>query len=440
MSSVIEWQVPPSMIRWLGEAPSDQPVVILLRHSVRNHLPPGDAGKALPITDIGVRLAKDLGARIGGRLRSLHASPLVRCVQTAEALREGAAIDLPMVHDRLLGDPGVFVIDERRAWRNWEDLGHEGVMQHLVAADDALPGMAHPRRAAHFLVHHMLARAAGTPGIHVFVTHDSLVTATAARHLGMLLGPDAWPWYLEGAFFWRDDSRLAVAYRDHVRRDAPGPLCTLDEEDVILFARREVARTVGLDSGARFFLAGGAFKTLLTGRPPRDLDLWAPSAEDRERIVAALDARGAKRLSTGTFADAFEIDDRVVEVPHATEPSTLDERLARFDIGLSAVGAEHLPGDRWTARIHPLAKASVDRRKILLLKPLVNWKYALATLERMRRYAAELGFEVPQAEEDEVWRVFQEQSPEMRTEMLRRFERTAIGGFNVVEEAACRFP
>lgn len=50
--------------------------------------------------------------------------------------------------------------------------------------------------------------------------------------------------------------------------------------DVIEFARREVARTVGLGSGARFFLAGGAFKSLLTGRPPRDLDLWAPSVED----------------------------------------------------------------------------------------------------------------------------------------------------------------
>jgi hypothetical protein len=122
------------------------------------------------------------------------------------------------------------------------------------------------------------------------------------------------------------------------------------------------------------------------------------------------------------------------------EPSTLDERLARFDIGLSAMGAEHRPGDQWTARVHPLAKVSAERREILLLKPLVNWKYALATLERMRRYAAELGFVVPQGEEEEVWRVFGEQSPEMRVEMLRRFERTCHGGFNVAEEAARRFP
>jgi hypothetical protein len=195
-----------------------------------------------------------------------------------------------------------------------------------------------------------------------------------------------------------------------------------------------------MDSGARFFLAGGAFKTLLTGRPPRDLDLWAPSAEDRARVVDALEARGARRLAARPFADAFEIAERVVEVPHAVAPSTLDERLARFDIGLSAVGAEHRPGDRWTARVHPLAKVSAERREILLLKPLVNWKYALATLERMRRYAAELGFVVPQAEEEEIWRVFGEQSAEMRAEMLQRFERTALGGFNVAEEAACRFP
>lgn len=49
-----------------------------------------------------------------------------------------------------------------------------------MGEDDALPGMAAPEPAARFLVHYMLA-AAKEPGVHLFVTHDSLVTATAAR-------------------------------------------------------------------------------------------------------------------------------------------------------------------------------------------------------------------------------------------------------------------
>ncbi len=157
MSADVEWIIPASVFRWLEEAPRDRPVAILLRHSVRPHLEPGDAGYSLPLTEDGVRLATDLGRRLGARLRTLHASPLVRCVQTAEALRAGAGIDLTITHDRLLGDPGAFVHDGRLAGPIWRSMGHEDVMRCLVSDDAPLPGMASPDPAARFLVQHMLA-------------------------------------------------------------------------------------------------------------------------------------------------------------------------------------------------------------------------------------------------------------------------------------------
>ena len=104
----------------------------------------------------------------------------------------------------------------------------------------------------------------------------------------------------------------------------------------------------------------------------------------------------------------------MVEVPYKTEPDTLSERLARFDVGLSAVGVEHRPNGEWSVMVHPLALESVRRREVRLLKPLVNWKYVLTTLERMRRYAEELSFSVPADEEAEVWRVFEAQDAELR--------------------------
>ena len=51
---------------------------MLRRHSVRSHLEPGEAGYAMPITDTGRVFAVELGRRLEGRLRLLHASPLVR--------------------------------------------------------------------------------------------------------------------------------------------------------------------------------------------------------------------------------------------------------------------------------------------------------------------------------------------------------------------------
>jgi len=400
-------------------------VALLLRHSDRDVLPSGNAGNALPITEKGRERACQLGALLGTGLRSLHTSPLIRCIQTAEALRDGAAVRLAVNPDRLLGHPGVFVVDGDTASTNWERLGHEGVMSHLVSSDEALPGMARPEPAARFLVHHMLATAGRAPGLHVFVTHDSLVTATVARLLELPLGAETWPEFLEGAFFWRDAAGLHVVYRQMHRALPAEGLCRLEDGDVVEFARREIGATVGFNSGARFFLAGGAFKSLLTGRRPRDLDLWAPSKGDRDALLAALAHRGARPLPPRAFADAFEIAGRVVEVPHAVEPSTLWERLAQFDLGLSAVGAEHQPGDRWSAAIHPLAKLSVERRQVRLLKPLVNWKYALTSLERARRYATELGFELPDEEEREIWSVFDSQPRDVQFQMIERHARTA---------------
>ena len=436
--STIEWRIPRSTIRWLGATPPDQPVAVLLRHSVRGPLPTGDAGKAVPITPIGATLGRELGAFVGSRLRSLHASPLLRCIQTAEAIRAGAGADVPIVRDRLLGDPGVYVVDDRRARTNWEVLGHEAVMRSLVTGSDILPGMADPDPAARYLIRHMLTVAGQRPGLHFFVTHDSVVTATAARLLGEKLGKDYWPWYLEGAFFWQEDRHFLTAYRDRCRRSESDTLKKFDECSVVDFARREVAKTVGLDCKARFFLAGGAFKTLLTGHPTQDLDLWAPSTRDREIVLSALTGKAARRLDDRPFGEAFEIAGRVVDLPRKTGPDTLEERLARFDLALSAVGAEHRPRDRWRAVIHPLAQASIERRQVLLLKPLVNWKWVLKTLERMRRYANELHYTVPASEEAEVWRVFEAQSDAMKRSMLERYDRLADGGYGVREEALCR--
>lgn len=403
MTADIDWRIPPSVLRHLAELPQDRPVVLLLRHSVRYDLPPDAPGNDVPLTEIGRALARDLGALIGARLKSLHSSPVPRCIDTAASIRDGASLGLNITQDRLLGDPGVFVLDGPRAWSNWQKLGHEGVMAKLVSGTGIMPGMADPDFAARFLTHHALAQADGDAGVHVFVTHDSVIAATASRMLARPQGAADWPWYLEGVFFTQmEDGSVRCAYRD-LDQCFPGPLCRLDERDVTEFARREVAMTVGLDCPARFFLAGGAFKTLLTGKPPRDLDLWAPTPEDRSLLISTLLGRGARNLPGHRFAEAFEIADRVVEVPIKAEPSSLEERLARFDIALSAIGVEFRPDGECVARINPMAQECVEARQVRLLAPGMRKKFAALTLERMQRYAAELGFKIA-TEEEKVFR------------------------------------
>ncbi len=214
MTKIHNWEIPTSLLINLEQIPVDQPVALLLRHSVRDEIPPGETGNEVPITDAGKDIALKLGQKLGARLKSLHSSPLTRCVQTAEALRFGSGVDTSIAENRILGDPGVYVLDDHLAWSNWETLGHEEVMRHLVAESEALPGMAQPDKAARFLVQCMLSSADGAPGIHVFVTHDVLVTATVARLQGVRHEPDDWPLFLEGALFWRSKLGVHVVYRD----------------------------------------------------------------------------------------------------------------------------------------------------------------------------------------------------------------------------------
>jgi hypothetical protein len=101
-------------------------------------------------------------------------------------------------------------------------------VQSNITAAETLPGMARADEAARFLVHRLLEIAGEGIGLHVFVTHDSLVTVTAARLLGETLGLDDWPGFLEGAFsgevpkeskwpigstwrFWRDQRKESAS-------------------------------------------------------------------------------------------------------------------------------------------------------------------------------------------------------------------------------------
>ncbi|CCO22250.1 histidine phosphatase family protein [Maridesulfovibrio hydrothermalis] len=232
MMDAADWQIPPSVIENLERLPHDRPIVFLIRHSVREDLPDGSAAYSLPITECGIQLGRQLGSLLGKRLCSLHTSPLNRCVQTAEALQVGAGSDFPITSSRLLGDPGAYVIDGKIACLNWEKKGYEGMMTHLVSATEALPGMARPVEAARFLVCRMLAIAGDRPGIHVFVTHDSLVAPTAAHLLNIPLGVEDWPWYLEGAFFWHADNQVYTAYRSYQNSCEAGSLCILSEGNI----------------------------------------------------------------------------------------------------------------------------------------------------------------------------------------------------------------
>lgn len=194
--------------------PSDRPVALLVRHAERPPLAHGDAGLELALTVAGLAQSSALGRVLGPRVRRLSTSPIRRCCETAEALRAGASVSLEIVRDRLLGDPGVFVVEPERAWENWRVHGHDAMLEHLGWRDPPMPGIGAPDVAAHRLAAHLAGGLGdGGPGVDVFVTHDAILLPAVVRLLALPIGDAWWPAYLESAAFWREDGAIRVAYR-----------------------------------------------------------------------------------------------------------------------------------------------------------------------------------------------------------------------------------
>jgi hypothetical protein len=211
----------------------------------------------------------------------------------------------------------------------------------------------------------------------------------------------------------------------------------LDEKQIIDVAHKWLKEILPNGMNGRFFLAGGAFKSVVHGEHPYDLDLWPTSPNDRKMLLEVLYSSGSQLIrDNDPYQTVLYINGHHVEIVYSVTPTKLEERLCKFDLAMSAIGIEY---DRGTISccIHPLAHQSVNRKEILLLKPLINWKYALVTLERMRRYAKELEFNSPKHEEAEIWSIFRSQPIDVQQGMIERYQKVARGGYKVMEEALC---
>lgn len=213
--------LPASTRRWIVEAPRDRPVIALLRHAARGPLPDDGGGAEVPLTSLGERAALSMGTAVGGWLQRVYTSPLRRTVQTAEALIAGAALTTSPSFDTALGDPGLFITDAVLAGATWRARGHVEIVKAMIRGDISAPGFAYPPDAARRLMAHMLESCGDTPGLHVFVTHDSVLSATLAHTLMLPHDEPDWPVYLEAMWVWRHEDGWWAAYRDTYRPLTP---------------------------------------------------------------------------------------------------------------------------------------------------------------------------------------------------------------------------
>lgn len=195
-----------------------------------------------------------------------------------------------------------------------------------------------------------------------------------------------------------------------------------------------------------FALAGGCFKSLVTAKKPRDLDLFAFSEDDKNQIVSALKLN-SHELQETAWNYQFEVplyaevsnhsnQQRLlrapaqniirVEVVKNTNPGNLEGILARFDICLAAIGVTVCGNTIEDIIIHPDAEISLQVCQPLLILPMPNEPFLLATAERVIRYADELGFPKPTHQLNFLRKRFLEKMHADQQNYLQNYENTSL--------------
>lgn len=112
MNNNQDWVIPRSLMTNLNKIPYNELVAILLRHSIRPQI---TEFNDVSITKEGRILANEFGTLLGSKFQSIYTSPVKRCVETAQAICEGAQKSLDIKLTKCLGDPGVFIDDNTLA-------------------------------------------------------------------------------------------------------------------------------------------------------------------------------------------------------------------------------------------------------------------------------------------------------------------------------------
>ena len=204
-----------SILERLAAVPEGVDVSLVIRHAEREDIPAGTFGHDVNLTVQGSRAAEELGAALSGdRALTLLSSPVPRCTQTAQAMLRGAGPSSEIHTDPRLGGPGAFVIDPETAGPLFLELPIPEIARRQLHDSASLPGMRPTSEGVELLLDLVTSQLGNEGRLHVFVTHDIILSVFAASVFHSSLEETGWPGYLEGLLVWRSDERLQLSWRE----------------------------------------------------------------------------------------------------------------------------------------------------------------------------------------------------------------------------------
>ncbi len=203
-----------SIMEQLAEVPEGVDASLVIRHAEREAIPAGTFGHDANLTAEGTQAAEHLGAALSeNRALTIVSSPVPRCVQTARAMFRGAGTSAELLTDRHLGGPGAFIVDSEAAGPLFLELPIPEIARRQLQDAMPLPGMR-PTPEGVEILQELATSPLGENGrLHVFVTHDIILSVFVASIFRSSLEETGWPDFLEGLLLWRHSGRLQFSWK-----------------------------------------------------------------------------------------------------------------------------------------------------------------------------------------------------------------------------------
>ncbi|MDM8549687.1 histidine phosphatase family protein [Desulfobacterales bacterium HSG2] len=208
--------VPEILYREMAESlalvPENANAALLIRHSIRYPIPPGDFGNDIPLTPEGILLAEEWGRKLDRHVGRIFSSPVGRCVETGRAVLRGIGQNERTVHtDTALSE--AFIRDENAAGPVFMKHGPIRVINRLLR-NIPIPGMVPVEQGVRRVMTFMFANLSDTPCLNLHITHDGILAPVLCHLMGRdATDEESWPRMLEGAFFWYEEPELFLSWR-----------------------------------------------------------------------------------------------------------------------------------------------------------------------------------------------------------------------------------
>ena len=172
--------------------------LLLIRHAERTEIPEDTVGNEVLLTEKGKADTRRFAQRLTDPVISIQSSPIERCRQTAEIIAEVVGFQPDaIVANQDLGDPGFMIKEGSKAWGHWQEKGHQKVNEYLLSGSEQWSGfkvLDHAVSIFDSRIRQQLSLLG--EGVHIWITHDTILATYASRILPGRLAINQWPQYL----------------------------------------------------------------------------------------------------------------------------------------------------------------------------------------------------------------------------------------------------